>query len=358
MAETRFPPIHKTLAELTALVEGKLEGDADYVIESASGLSEAGPQDISFLGNPKYADAAAASGAGCLLLPPAAQNSPCRAKNKIYVEDPQYAFSQVLEIIESLLPKAAAAVSPKASIDPSARLAPGVSVGDFSVIERGASVGEGTTIAPQVFIGENARVGRDCRIYPQVVIREDCEVGDRAIIHSGAVIGSDGYGFSTDKKTGRQRKIPQLGNVVVQPDVEIGAGVTIDRATTGSTVIGAGTKIDNLVQLGHNVQVGRDCLIVSQVGISGSTTLGDRVILAGQAGLAGHIHVGEGAIVLAQSGVMSDVEKGQVLFGSPGRPRREAFRLMALYGRLPEFFEAIKELKAKALSSSGDHAKG
>ena len=358
MPDARFPSIHKTLAELTALVGGKLEGDASYVIESAAGLAEAGPRDISFLGNPKYAEAAAASGAGCLLLPPAAQSAPCRAANKIYVEDPQYAFSQVLGVIESMLPKAPAALSDKASIHYQARLAPGVNVGDFAVIERGAAIGEGTTIAPQVFIGENARIGRNCRIYPQVVIRENCEVGDRAIIHSGVVIGSDGYGFSTDRKTGKHRKIPQLGNVVVKEDVEIGAGVTIDRATIGSTVIGAGTKIDNLVQLGHNVQVGRDCLIVAQVGVSGSTSLGDRVILAGQAGLAGHIHVGDGAIVLAQSGIMSDVEKGQVLFGSPGRPRREAFKLMALTSRLPEFYETLKELKTKAgLAASGEHEK-
>ena len=158
------------------------------------------------------------------------------------------------------------------------------------------------------------------------------------------MIGSDGFGFSTDKKTGQHRKIPQLGNVVIGDDVEIGSNVSIDRATVGSTLIGDGTKIDNLVQIAHNVRIGKRCLIVGQVGIAGSTQLGDQVILAAQSGVAGHLRVGEGAIIMGQSGIISDVEKGAILFGSPARPRKEAFKLLALYGRLPELFESIKKL--------------
>lgn len=339
--------IHKTVGELAALVSGKALGDSSHMIEGVAGLLEAGPSDVSFLGNPKYAAAAATSNAGCLFLPPTAAQAPGRCGNRILVEDPQYAFSLVLGLIESQRPKSPALIDAKASIHYAAKLGPGVSVGAFTVIESNVGVGEGTAIGPQCYIGENVRIGRHCKIYPQVVIREDCLVGDRAILHSGTVIGADGFGFSTDRRTGRHRKIPQLGNVVLKDDVEIGANVTIDRATTGSTEIGAGTKIDNLVQVGHNVKTGRDCLLVSQAGVAGSCLLGDRVILAGQAGVAGHLRLGEGAIVMAQAGVMSDVENGKVIFGSPARPHRESFKLQALYGRLPELFNAVKQIKAK-----------
>jgi UDP-3-O-[3-hydroxymyristoyl] glucosamine N-acyltransferase len=219
-----------------------------------------------------------------------------------------------------------------------------VHVGDFTVVEAGAEIGAGTVLMPQVFVGANAKVGKGCLFYPGVVLRDDCVVGERVILHPGAVIGSDGFGFLTDKKTGKHTKIPQIGNVVVGDGCEIGANTTIDRGAVGSTVITAGTQIDNLVQIGHNVRVGRDCVIVSQTGVAGSTVVGNNVILAGQAGVAGHLHIGDGAVITAQTGVMSDVPPKTVLFGSPGRPHREAFKLQALYGRLPELFEKVKEL--------------
>ncbi|MHB2025492.1 MAG: UDP-3-O-(3-hydroxymyristoyl)glucosamine N-acyltransferase [Elusimicrobiota bacterium] len=334
--------------ELARMTGGTLAGDKSCVFEGAKGLSEAGPKDISFLGNQKYIKAAASSDAGCLFLPVSAQNLPVKAKNRIYVDDPQYAFSLVLGLIaDSVAAKPAAIADPKAAINHQARLSPGVGVGAFSVIERGAAIGQDTLIGPQCYIGENARIGRNCRIYPGVVIREDCVIGDRAVIHSGAVIGADGFGFSTDAKTGKHRKIPQIGNVVIEDDVEIGANAAIDRATVGSTIIGAGTKIDNLVQIAHNVRVGRGCLIISQVGLAGSSIIGDRVVLAGQAGVAGHLRIGDGAIVMAQTGIMADIDPGAVVFGSPARPRREAFRLQSLYGRLPEIYEALREIQEK-----------
>lgn len=340
-----LPRIQKTVAELAELAGGRFEGDGAYVVRGASGLDEAGPEDVSFLGNPKYAQAASKSNAGALFLPASdAAELSTQSKNRIFVEDPQYAFSLVLRLIDEARPKPPAVISTKAELHHSVKTGPNVAVGAFSVIERGAAIAEGTTVGPQCYIGENVKIGRFCKIYPQVVIREGCVIGDRVIIHSGTVIGSDGYGFSTDRKTGKHRKIPQLGNVVVGDDVEIQANVAIDRAVIGSTTIGSGTKIDNLVQIGHNVQVGKDCLFVSQTGIAGSCVIGDRVILAGQAGLAGHLKIGEGAIVMAQAGIMADVEKGQIVFGSPARPRREAFKLQALYGRLPELFEAAKKL--------------
>ena len=339
--------IRKTVGELADLVHGEAHGDVSYLIEGAAGLPEARPKDVSFLGNAKYAAAAAVSQAGCLILPASRRDFPCASKNRIYAEDPQYAFSQILTLIESQHPKPPATVDPKAQIHGQARLGTGVSVGAWAVIEGSALIGEQTRVDAQCYIGENVRIGRHCRLYPHVVIRENCVIGDRAILHPGVVIGADGFGFSTDKKTGKHRKIPQLGNVVIGDDVEIGANTTIDRATIGSTTVDSGTKIDNLVQIGHNVKIGKDCLLVSQSGIAGSCVLGDHVILAGQAGLAGHINIGDGAIITAQTGVMSDVDKNQVMFGYPAKPHREAFKLQALYGKLPEIYKAIKEIKDK-----------
>jgi len=339
--------VNKTVAEIAQLVGGQAEGDTGRRIAGVAGLSEAGAQDLSFLGNMKYLAAAAATGAGCVLLPASARNVACAAKARIYVEDPQYAFALVLGLIESQRPKPAPVLDPRAHIHYQAKLGAGVSVGPFTVVERGAGIGEGTTVGAQCYIGENVRIGRRCLFYAQVTVRDNCVIGDRCILHPGVVIGSDGYGFSTDRRTGQHRKIPQLGNVVVQEDVEIGANATIDRGTIGSTVIGAGTKIDNLVQIGHNCRIGRGCLLVAQVGIAGSTTVGDRVILGGQVGIAGHLRIGDGAQIGAQSGIMADVDKGQVLFGYPARPHREAFKLQALYGRLPEMHAALKEIRRK-----------
>ena len=340
-----------TLKELAELTQGELDGDAAVAVSGAAGLQEAAPTDISFLGNPKYASQVSATRAACVFLPRAAKGTPVAGatKNRVFVDDPQWAFAQVLELIERELNKRSLSnfPDPKSQIHPEAKLSPGVFVGPFTVIERLATVGESTHIGPQCYLGVGVKIGKGCKIYPNVVIRERCEIGDRAIIHSGTVIGSDGFGFSTDRKTGQHRKIPQIGNVVVENDVEIGSNVSIDRATIGTTRIGAGTKIDNLVQIAHNVQIGRQCLIVSQVGISGSTKIGNQAILAGQVGVAGHLTIGDGAVITAQSGIMGDVEPKAVVFGSPARPHREAMKLQALIGKLPELFDTVKRLKAR-----------
>ncbi|MBI4345732.1 MAG: UDP-3-O-(3-hydroxymyristoyl)glucosamine N-acyltransferase [Elusimicrobia bacterium] len=335
-----------TLEQLARATGGELEGDGSFVIEGAAGLAEAGPKDVAFLENPKYAAQVGQSKAGCVFLPMEAkgrvQGGPA---NRIWTSEPKWAFAQLLREVEAKQnPRPASGVSPKADVHPEARLGANVSIGAFTVVEAGAEIGDNTILGPQVYVGRGAKIGKDCRLYPQVVVREHCEIGHRAIVHSGTVIGSDGYGFSTDMKTGSHRKVPQVGNVVIEDDVEIGSNVSIDRGTTGPTKIGAGTKIDNLVQLGHNVQTGRNCLIVSQVGVSGSTKIGHQVVLAGQAGLVGHITVGDGAIVTAQTGVMADIEPKAVVFGSPSRPHREAMKLQALMNRLPEMYETLKEL--------------
>lgn len=345
------------LKELSQLTNGELQGDETRVITGAVGLMEASPEDVSFLGNPKYANQAGKSRAGCLFLPLSAKGTPLAnaVKNRIYVEDPQWAFAQVLALIEKELEKKPLVILPdsRAHINPEARLSPNVFVGPFTVIERLAHVGESSWIGAQCYLGPKVKVGKGCKIYPQVVIRERCEIGNGVIIHSGAVIGADGFGFSTDKKTGNHRKIPQIGNVVIEDDVEIGANVTVDRATVGTTRIGAGTKIDNLVQIAHNVQIGKNCLIVSQVGISGSTKIGNQVILAGQAGIVGHVTIGDGAVITAQSGVMNDVDPKAVLFGSPARPHREGLKIQAILSKLPELYETVKHLKASLETNTG-----
>jgi UDP-3-O-[3-hydroxymyristoyl] glucosamine N-acyltransferase len=222
-----------------------------------------------------------------------------------------------------------------------------VSVGDFAVIEKGAVVGDRATVSALCFVGADARIGEDCLLHPRSVVMHECVLGKGVILHPGAVIGGDGFGFLTDKKTGRHTKIPQIGNVVLGDRVEVGSNSTIDRGAVGSTVIAEGVQIDNLVQIAHNVRVGQDSVLVSQVGVAGSTTVGRNVILAGQAGVVGHVNIGDGAIVTAQSGVMSDVPPKTTLFGSPGRPHREAFKLQALYGRLPELYEKVKDIEKR-----------
>jgi len=351
-------PAPKTVAEIAALVGGRALGDERLVVESVAEVASAGPGDVASFHNMKYLAAAQASPAGCLLVPEAATDAPCAAKTKVVVADPQAAFAILLRLIDDAgRARVAPGVSPRASVHPEAKLGAGVSVGDFSVVERGAEVGDGTTILPQCYVGENVRIGKLCLLHPRAVVREDCELGDRVTLHPGAVIGADGFGFTTDKKTGRHTKIPQVGNVVIGDGVEIGANATVDRATLGSTVIESGVQIDNLVMIAHNVRVGRDSVIVSQVGVAGSTTIGRNVILAGQAGLAGHLTVGDGAVVSAQTGVMSDVPPKAILFGSPGRPHREAFKLQALYGRLPELVGRLKEIEKKlGISGKADAA--
>ena len=341
-------PAPLTVSQIAALAGGEALGLLDHPITGVADLAVAGPSDAVFLENRKYSALAAAAPAGLLFTTEDLRAAPVAAKGKVIVAEPRAAFALLVRMIEEagkikILPTHSA----KASIHGKVVLGPNVFIGDFTFIDRGAAIGENTVIMPQVYIGPNAKIGRNCLIYPRVVVRDDCVIGDGVIIHPGAVIGSDGFGFLTDKKTGKHTKIPQIGNVVIEAGCEIGANVTIDRGAVGSTVVKAGTHIDNLVQLGHNVKIGRDCVLVSQTGVAGSTIVGNNVILAGQAGVAGHVHIGDGAIVTAQTGVMSDVPAKSVLFGSPGRPHREAFKLQALFSRLPELFDKVKDLEKK-----------
>jgi UDP-3-O-[3-hydroxymyristoyl] glucosamine N-acyltransferase len=239
-------------------------------------------------------------------------------------------------------------------IAPDARVGEGASIGPHCTVERGARVGARTVLMAGCYVGAEAAIGDDGYLYPNVVVREECVVGDRVVIHPGTVIGSDGFGFAFD--AGRYHKVPQVGNVVVGDDVEIGANVTIDRATTDSTRIGHGSKIDNLVQIGHNVVIGEHCIVVAQVGISGSTRLEDYVTIAGQAGIVGHVVIGRGAQVGAQSGVTKSVPAGSQWFGYPAAPLSLFKRINAYIQRLPDLFRRTKALEERlaALEKSGE----
>lgn len=341
-------PKPMTVAEIAALTGGTVAGDAAHLVTGVANLAEATASDAAFLENRKYGALAETAPAGLLFVPTDCADMPCAAKARIVTPEPRGGYALLIKLIDEAgrTPRPAG-VSPKASVHPSAELGAGVHVGDFTVVEAGAKVGEGSVLMPQVFVGANVRLGKGCLLYPGVVVREDCVIGDGVIVHPGAVIGADGFGFLTDKRTGRHAKIPQIGNVVIEDRCEIGANVTIDRGAVGSTVVKSGTQIDNLVQIGHNARLGRDCVVVSQVGIAGSTVVGNNVILAGQVGVAGHLNIGDGAQIGAQSGLMADVPPKAIMFGSPARPHREAFKLQALLGRLPELFEKVKELEKK-----------
>jgi len=334
--------INKTLNEIAALVNGRVVGDGNIKISGVNGINEAKEGDLTFLANSKYLSAAKESGASGILV---GDDALIKGKSLIVVENPSFAFAQVINAlmeIDKYLPKG---IHPSAVIDEGAVLGKNVAVGAHVVIGANSVVGDDTLIEAGVFIGHNTQIGKECRIYPNVTIRERVSIAERVIIHSGSVIGSDGFGF--EMVNGVHAKIPQIGTVEIGHDVEIGANVTIDRARFSKTVIGEGTKIDNLVQIAHNVKIGKHCIIVSQVGISGSVTIRDKVVLAGQAGVAGHLTIGEGAVVAAQAGVTKSVAPHTTVSGYPAMPHNEARKLHANLKRLPGYIKTVQDLKKK-----------
>ncbi|MDD5583733.1 MAG: UDP-3-O-(3-hydroxymyristoyl)glucosamine N-acyltransferase [Candidatus Omnitrophica bacterium] len=337
-----------TLKEISTLVNGELIGDPDTVITGICGIKEAQEGDITFLANPKYAPLLRTTHASAVITHREVTDS---SKPLVRAENPSLAFAQVVGIFAPEDANHPKGISEHALVSSKAKLGKNVAVGPFAIIENGVSIGDGTVIYGGCYIGRNATLGKKCLIYPHVSIREKIEIGDRVIIHSGAVIGSDGFGFALVK--GVQEKIPQIGTVVIEDDVELGANVTIDRARFDKTIIGKGTKIDNLVQIAHNVVVGENCIIVAQAGVSGSTILGKNVTLAGQAGLVGHIHIGDGAVVGAQGGVTKSVPANTFVSGYPARPHDQAMKVYACVQKLPELYKRIKELEEKIAQLEG-----
>lgn len=330
-----------TLGELAERLACRLEGDGTLEIRGIRPLETAGPAELVFVADAAHLARLAECRAGAVLL---GESLPPADRPALRTPTPHLAFARALAFFHPA-PGVPPGVHPTALVAPDAAIDPAAAVGPLCVVEAGARIGAGSHLVAQVYVGAGARIGAACRIYPQVALGAGVEVGDRVILHSGVVIGADGYGYA--REGARCVKIPQVGRVVLEDDVEIGANTTVDRATLGETRIGRGTKIDNLVQIGHNVRIGEDTVIVSQVGVSGSARIGSRVTLAGQAGIVDHVSIGDGAIVGAQAGVPKDVPAGGVVLGSPALPHMEFKRQQAILARLPELRRAVQALEAR-----------
>jgi UDP-3-O-[3-hydroxymyristoyl] glucosamine N-acyltransferase len=334
--------VNITLAELAALTGGVLEnGNPLFSVSGAAAVTEATGDQVTFFGNARYLPALKQSQAAAAFVP--MDFSEQVAPALIRVANPSLAFAQALEKFAPPPVTYAPGVHPTAVIGPDVTLGRHVSIQPYAVIERGAAIGPGSIIGAHVFIGQESAVGAGCHIHPHVTIRERSVIGSRVVIHSGTVVGSDGFGY--EFAGGRHVKIPQTGSVRIDDDVEIGANVTIDRARFGRTWIQEGAKIDNLVQIAHNVVVGRHSIIVSQTGISGSSKLGDYVKLAGQVGLVGHIEIGERAIVGAKSGVSKNIPAGETWFGYPATPIRESKERLAYINRLEKLYARVRKIE-------------
>ncbi len=330
------------LEELAEIVGGEISGDGNVNITGVAGIKEAVEGQITFLANSKYESYLSTTKASALIT----KGTDSFAGPEIKVDNPYLAFLKVVTLFDrSPLERYPRGVHGTAVISKSATIGSDVSIGAYSVIGDNAVIGDRSTILPLVSIEEDVKVGQDCLIYPHVTLREKCEIGNRVIIHSGTVIGSDGFGYA--KQGIEHHKIPQIGIVRVEDDVEIGANTTVDRATTGVTFIGSGTKIDNLVQIAHNVVVGENSVLAAQVGVSGSTELEKSVVLAGQAGIVGHIKIGEGARVGAQGGVTKSIPAGTTVSGYPAREHSFARKIYAASTRLPDLLKDFRELQKR-----------
>jgi UDP-3-O-[3-hydroxymyristoyl] glucosamine N-acyltransferase len=338
-------------AEITAIVQPKSSrGATTEVIRAISSLAASVAGDLSFLGNTKYKADVTGTLASVVLVPVDYVGEPKENQLFLFVEQPSVALARVCARIEqSLWPKSLPGIHSSAVVAPSAKIAPTATVGPLCVVEEGAVIGERSYLQAQVFIGRNAKVGDDCWLMPGTILATECVLGQRVRLQAGVVIGSDGFGYEFVK--GRHEKVPQVGQVVIGDDVEIGANSTIDRARFSFTSVGEGTKIDNLVQIAHNVVIGKFCLICAQVGISGSTILEDYVVLGGQAGIAGHLRLGKGAKAGGRAAITADVSAGAFVNGNPAIPYLLERRLVILNHRLPDLFKRVDALEARASES-------
>jgi UDP-3-O-[3-hydroxymyristoyl] glucosamine N-acyltransferase len=337
------------VSEIAELLRGIPAGDAGREIYGVAALEAAGPEELAYVESPRALEAAAASRAGCLLVP---EGVSLPGHTTIAVSYPKLALVRAAEALHSP-PAPAAGIHPAAVVAPDAQLAADCSVGPNVVIEGGVTVGAGTRLAPGVFLGAGVRVGAQCVLHPRVTVYPGAQIGDRVILHAGVVVGSDGFGYVFAE--GRQVKFPQLGKIVIEDDVEIGSNTALDRGSLGSTVIGQGTKIDNLVQIAHNVKIGRHCIIVSQTGISGSTEVGDYVVMAGQVGIGDHVRIEDRVVIGGQAGVLPGkiVRSGSIIWGTPSRPMSEFKKTIARMARLDALAEKVKAL-AKQMDERAD----
>lgn len=359
-----FKPSTKswTAADLAKQLGADLLGSPDNTVNQVANMQSARPGCLVFAENDQYLDQALSSQATLTLTTAKlveawkerSQSELPADKSLLLTSNTRVAYARALELFFPLV-QAKPGVHPTAVIDAGAQVDPSAEIGAHCYVGPGAVIGENTRLMDSVSVGEGVQIGSNCLFYPHVTIYYGSQIGDRVVIHAGTVVGSDGYGFVFD--AGQHRKIPQIGNVIVENDVEIGANVTIDRGAQGPTVIGAGTKIDNLVQIAHNVKIGKGCLLVAQSAIAGSSSLGDFAIIAGQAGIAGHIHIGSQATVAAQSGVMHSIPEGEKWLGSPAKPDRQTKREWLAANRLPEAMKKLKELERRLEELESENTK-
>ncbi len=340
------------LSALADRIGCRLEGDGNIEISGVAGLEQAGPHDVSFFSNPKYTAALKSTRAAAVILGDDVPAPECAA---LRTANPYVAFAKALELFASI-PAPPAGVDARSAIGRNVTLGRDVAIGPFVSIGDEVSIGDGTILYSHVSIGPGTRVGRNCILYSHVALRERLTIGDRVILHSGVVIGSDGYGFAR-QPDGTHYKVPQAGTIVIEDDVELGANTAVDRPAVGETRIGAGSKIDNLVQVAHGVHVGARVLLAGQVGIAGSTTIEDDVVLAGQVGVAGHIKIGKGVIATAQTGIPNSVDPGQFISGYPAIPNRDWLKASAVFRKLPELKKAIAELERRVADLEAELAR-
>ncbi|TAD86124.1 MAG: UDP-3-O-(3-hydroxymyristoyl)glucosamine N-acyltransferase [Bacteroidetes bacterium] len=333
-----------TALQIAAMCGGKLEGNGSTTVSGFGKIEEAKANQLSFLANPKYEDFLYTTGAGVVVVNESLELKQPVTACLIRVADAYSAFAGLLAQYQQLQAQQLVGQQDPVFVDESATIGNNVFLGAFTYVGKMATIGHNVKLYPQVYIGNNVRIGDGTTLYPGVKVYYDCVIGQQVTIHAGTVIGSDGFGFAP-QADGSFKKVPQIGNVVVQDGVEIGANSTIDRATIGSTVIKAGAKIDNLVQIAHNVEVGANTVIAAQAGVSGSTKLGNKVMIGGQAGIVGHIELGDGARVNAQSGVSKSIQAGKAVTGSPAHDYTAALRSQAINRRLPELEKRIKDLE-------------
>lgn len=330
-----------SLARLAEVLEATLDAHPERVVTGVAALASAGPDDLSYVADRRYVDAARASRAGAFLV---AGGLPGLPAPTLCCRDPRRALAIVLTLFHPTTTPVPG-IDASARVDPEARVDPTASIGAFAVVESGASIGPRVRVGPLVYVGAGVEIGEGSVVFPHVTVYPGCRLGARVIVHAGAVIGADGFGFIPGADG--HLKIPQVGIVTVEDDVEIGANSTIDRATLGETVIGRGTKIDNLVHIGHNVEVGRRGLMAAQVGISGSVRIGNDVIMGGQVGLADHVQIGDGAMLAGGTAVMRDVPAGQRFAGRWARPATLTHRIWIAESRLPDLLRTVRTLERR-----------
>jgi len=330
--------------ELATLLNGTLEGNPDVKVEQLAKIEEAKSGSLSFLSNPKYEQYLYTTEASVIIVNEDLKLDRPIGNTLIRVKNAYSAFSNLLELFNKMRFDKTG-IEEHAYIHPSARIGKNVYIGAFTYIDKDVVIGDNTKIYPQVYIGENTRVGGNTTVFAGVKVYPDCVIGDRVIIHSGTVVGSDGFGFAP-QEDGTYNKISQIGNVVIEDDVEIGANTVIDRATMGSTVVRKGVKLDNLIQVAHNVEIGRNTVIAAQSGISGSTKIGENAVIGGQVGIVGHISIANGSQIQAQSGVNRTIaEEGKKWSGTPAAPYNAHLRSQVVYLRLPELERRLEELE-------------